>query len=94
MIVPGLGRHLFSGGTAAAKGVNVVIAKRSYLDLRDFKVPRRKDDYCCTLDHFDLTTAAQSQASETAFPTVFRRQYTARDLYGGFLGYGRGQHLT
>ena len=37
-ILPGLGRHLFSGGTAAAKGVNMVIENRSYLDLGDFRV--------------------------------------------------------
>ena len=31
-IVPGLGRHLFSGGAApATKGVNMVISKKSYL---------------------------------------------------------------
>lgn len=28
-IVPGLGRHLFAAGTAAGKGVNLVIAKSS-----------------------------------------------------------------
>ena len=59
-ILPGLGRHLFSWETAAVKGVNMVIAKRSYLDLGDFKVLLRKDGYCCTLDHLDLTTAAEN----------------------------------
>ena len=31
--VPGLGRHLFSGGTAALKGMNTIIAKESYLNV-------------------------------------------------------------
>ena len=69
-IVPGLGQHLFSGGTAAAKGLSIVIANHSYLDLGDFTVPLRKDSHCSTLDNLDLTTAAASFATETAFPTV------------------------
>ena len=32
MSVPMLGRHLFSGGTAALEGVNTVIAKESFMD--------------------------------------------------------------
>ena len=68
--MPELGWHPFSGGTAAAKGVDMVIAKHSYLDLGDFTVPLRKDNHCATLNHLDLTTASASQATKTAFPTV------------------------
>ena len=32
MNVPGLGRHQFSGGAAALKGVNTSFTKQSYLD--------------------------------------------------------------
>ena len=38
-IVPGLGRHLFSGGSAATRGVNMIIAKNSYSDMGAFTVP-------------------------------------------------------
>ena len=44
--VPGFFRHLFSGGTAALKGLNTVIAKESYLDVGQFKIPLRKDAKC------------------------------------------------
>ena len=69
-IVPGLGRHLFSEGPAAIKGVNMIIAKNSYLDVGVFTVPLRKDSHCSTLDHLDPTTDAISRTSETAFPTI------------------------
>ena len=52
-IVPGLGR-LFSGGSAATKGVSVVIAARSYLDLGNFKVNLRTEENCSTLTYLDL----------------------------------------
>ena len=45
MNVPGLGRHLFSGGTAAMKGINTVIDKESYLDVGQFKIPLRNQEY-------------------------------------------------
>ena len=32
-IVPGLGRHLFSGGSAGTRGVNMIIAKNSYFEV-------------------------------------------------------------
>ena len=70
-IVPGLGRHLFSGGSATMKGVNMVIGKNSYLDMGAFTVPLRKGSHCSSLDHLDLTTDATSRIAETAFPTIF-----------------------
>ena len=41
--VPGLSRHLVSGKAAALKEVNMGIAKESYLDIGQFKIPLRKD---------------------------------------------------
>ena len=38
-VVPGLGRHLFSAGSAAATGVTMIIAPQSYLDMGAFAVP-------------------------------------------------------
>ena len=37
MNVPGLGRHLFPGGMTVLKGVNTVIAKKTSLDVGQFK---------------------------------------------------------
>ena len=34
--VPGFGCHMFSGGTAALKEVNTIIAKQSYLNVGQF----------------------------------------------------------
>ena len=69
-VVPGLGRHLFSGGSAATREVPTLIATNSYLDMGDFTVPLRKDSHCSSLHHLDLTTAATSGTPETAFPTI------------------------
>ena len=38
-MVPGLGKHLFSGGSAATSGANMIIATNSYLDMGAFTVP-------------------------------------------------------
>ena len=46
MNVPELGRYIFSGGTTALKGKNMVIANESYLDVGQFKIPLRKDTEC------------------------------------------------
>ena len=43
MNAPGLGRHLFSGGTTALKMIDTIITKESYLDAGQFKIPLRKD---------------------------------------------------
>ena len=44
-IVPGLGRLLFSGGSAAARGVKIIIATSSYLDMGAFTAPLSKDSH-------------------------------------------------
>ena len=41
--MPGLGRHLVSGGTATLRGVNTIIVKESYLNVGQFKIPLRRD---------------------------------------------------
>ena len=70
MNVPGLGHHLFSGGTAELKGINTVIAKESYLDVGQFKLPLRKDTECPTINYLDLELAPRGNyEKETAFPT-------------------------
>ena len=69
-IVPGLGRHLFSKGSAAARRVTMVIAINSYLDMCAFAVPLRIDSHCSSLHHPNLTTGATSRTPETAFPTI------------------------
>ena len=53
MNVPGFGRHLFSGGTAALKWINTFIAKESYLDVDQFKISSRKDTECPKTDYLD-----------------------------------------
>ena len=53
MNVPGFGRHLFSGGTAALKWINTFIAKESYLDVGQFKISSRKDTECPKTDYLD-----------------------------------------
>ena len=68
MNVPGLGRHLISGGTAALKGINTVIAKESYLDVGQFKISLRKDTECPTFDYLDLELAPRGNyKTEAAF---------------------------
>ena len=69
-IVPGPGRHLFSGGSAAARGVTMIIAMNSYLDMGAFAIPLRKDSHCSSLHQLDLATGATSRTPETAFPTI------------------------
>ena len=41
MNVPGIGRHLLSGGTVALNGIHTFIAKKSYMDVGQFKIPAR-----------------------------------------------------
>ena len=43
MNVPGLGHHLFSEGIMTHKEVSTIIAKESYLNVGQFKIPLRKD---------------------------------------------------
>ena len=74
-VVPGLGRHLFSGGSAAAKGVAVIIATKSYLLMGAFAIPVRKDNHCSSLHHLDLITGATSRTPETAFPTISGKNF-------------------
>ena len=76
-VVPGLGRHLFSGGSAAARGVTMIIATKSYLDMGAFAIPLplRKDSHCSSLHHLDLTTGATSRTPETAFPTISGKNF-------------------
>ena len=69
-VVPGLGRHLFSRGSAAARGVTMIISTKSYLDTGAFAIPLRKDGHCSSLYHLDLTTGATRRTPETAFPTI------------------------
>ena len=70
MNVPGLGRHLLSGGTAALKGTNTVIAKELYLDVGQFMIPLRKSTGCPTLVYLDLELAPRGNCqTEAAFPT-------------------------
>ena len=71
MNVPGLGRHLFWGRTAALKGINTVIANISYLDVDQFKVLVRKDTECPTIHYLDLEPASRGNyQTEAAFPTT------------------------
>ena len=72
-IVPGLGRHPFSGGSAATRGCNMIIANNSYLDMDAFTVPLRKDSHCSTLDHLDLNTDATSRTPKI-FSDHFRQE--------------------
>ena len=69
-VVPGPGRHLFWGGSAATRGVTMIIATNSYLDMGAFAVPLRKHSHCSSLHHLDLTTEATSRTPDTAFPTI------------------------
>ena len=69
-VVPGLGRHLFSGGSAARRGVTMIIAANLYLDMGASTVPLHKDCHCSSLHHLNLTTGATSRSPETAFPTI------------------------
>ena len=69
-IVPGLGKRLFSGGSAATPGANMIIATQSYLDMGAFTVPLREDSHCSSLHHLDLTTGATSRYLRQRFPTI------------------------
>ena len=74
--VPGLGRHRFSGGTAALKGVNTIIIKKSYLYDGQFKIPLQKDTDCPTIDYLDLELAPRGNyQTGAAFPTRFIAGY-------------------
>ena len=70
MNMPVIGRHLFSGGTVAFKGVNTVIAKKSYLDVGPFNIPLRRDIKCPAIDCLDLELAPRGNyQTEAAFVT-------------------------
>ena len=56
-IVPGLGRHIFSRGSAAARGVTMIIATQSYLDMGAFAIPLCKDSHCPSLYHLIISTS-------------------------------------
>ena len=79
-VVPGLGRHLFSGGSAAARGVTMIIATKSYLDMGAFAIPLRKDSNCSSLYHLDLTTCATSRTHETAFPNISGKNFKPKTV--------------
>ena len=74
-VVPGLGRHLFSGRSAATRGVTMIIATKSYLDMGAFALPPRKDSHCSSLYNLDLTTGATSRTPETAFLTISGKNF-------------------
>ena len=57
MNVPGLRRRLFSGGTAALKGMNTAIAKQLYLGVEHFKIALFKDIGCPEIDYVNLELA-------------------------------------
>ena len=70
MNVPGLSRHLFSGGTAVLKEIKTVIDKESYLDVGQFKISLREDTECSTTDYLDVElTPRGNYRTEAAFPT-------------------------
>ena len=69
-IVPGLGRQLYSWGSAATRWVNIIIANNSCLGMCELTVPLRKGNLCSTQDHLDLATDAPSRTPETAFLTI------------------------
>ena len=69
-IVPGLGRHLFLRGPAVTRGVNMIIATNSYLNMGSFIVPLRKDSHWSSLHHLDLTTGATSRPRFRLFPAA------------------------
>ena len=73
--VPGLGRHLFSGGSTATRGVTMVIVMKLYLHMGAFAIPLRRDSHCSSLHHLDLTTGATSRTPETAFPTISGKNF-------------------
>lgn len=69
--MPGLGRHLCSGETAAAKGVYVVSCSVSYLDMEKFRGDQRTDTNGSTLTYVDLARIYPARiAIELAFPTM------------------------
>ena len=75
--VPGLGRHLFSGGTTRHKGINTVSAKESYLDAGQFKISLCNDKECPTIDYLDLELApGGNYQTKGAFPTGVISEYT------------------
>ena len=52
--VPEYGRHLISRGTSVLKGVNTAIAKKSFIDVGQFKIFLHKDTDRPTIDYCDL----------------------------------------
>ena len=70
IIVLRLGRHLFSVGTVALKGVNTIIANELVLDVGEFKISLRIDIDCPTPDYVDLELASRNNYPvEAAIPT-------------------------
>ena len=70
MKVPELGRHLFSGGTAALKGVYTVIAKQSYLEVGQFYISLGKDTDCSISNYLNVELVPGGNYQiEAMFPT-------------------------
>ena len=76
MNVSGLGHHLFSGGTAALKGVNTFIRNRTWTLVKS-KVPLRKDNDCPAIDYLDVELATKgNHQTEAVFPARVILGYT------------------
>ena len=64
VVVPGLGRNLFSTAMAAQKGVKTIITKAgSIVDLGLFSIQLTRSD---TRDHLDLAISKESKRTESA----------------------------
>ena len=65
VLVPGLGRNLFSTAMAAQKGVKTIITKKagSIVDLGLFSIQLTRSD---NLDHLDLAISKESKRTESA----------------------------
>ena len=64
VLVPGLGRNLFSTAMAAQKGVKTIITKAgSIVDLGLFSIQLTRSD---NLDHLDLPISKESKRKESA----------------------------
>ena len=78
ILVPGLGRNLFSTAVAAQKGVKTIFTKEgSIVDLGLFSIQLTRLD---NLDHLDLAILKESRRTESAF-ALFQEKHLVIRIY-------------
>ena len=74
VLVPGLGRNLFSTAMAAQKGVKTITTKAGFIvDLRLFSIQLTRSN---NLDHLNLASSKESKRTESACCAISGKSFS------------------